>query len=246
MTPEAKPPSGKLVEVSEPQTDAERREIELEENLRRKDLTAFERSKHTTLLAEAAKEAEAEKKKELSANSADNSRGRGRPKDPTSREAISERIGIPEATIRAAEAHVAAAERYPILEKPGWSQVAAMKAAGEEAEKGFGRSPAETSKKGGRPSESDSSRAVEERPGIPRATIQDAEAHVAAAPALLDVDEVARMLSCSPRHVRRLADRGALPRGVRLGRLLRWRREEVEVWIQQGCPNSRASFRQRP
>jgi len=58
--------------------------------------------------------------------------------------------------------------------------------------------------------------------------------------ALLDVQAVAAMLNCSPRQVYRLADRGALPRPVRLGRLVRWCRAAIEIWIADGCPSCRA------
>ncbi len=54
--------------------------------------------------------------------------------------------------------------------------------------------------------------------------------------ALLDVDEVALVLKCSARTVCRLAGSGRIPRPVRLGGLVRWRREVVEDWIASGCP----------
>ncbi len=47
-------------------------------------------------------------------------------------------------------------------------------------------------------------------------------------PALLDVEAVARLLSCSTRHVRRLADSGRMPWPLKLGTLIRWKRSEVE------------------
>jgi predicted DNA-binding transcriptional regulator AlpA len=56
--------------------------------------------------------------------------------------------------------------------------------------------------------------------------------------AMLDVWGVARLLQCSVRHVRRLADRDAMPRPVRLGALTRWRRVEIDRWIESGCPAS--------
>lgn len=72
----------------------------------------------------------------------------------------------------------------------------------------------------------------------------------AAAPAaLLDVGAVADLLGCSARHVYRLADRGAMPRPVRLGSLIRWRRSTgdamtgVEDWIAAGCPSCREARR---
>ena len=54
--------------------------------------------------------------------------------------------------------------------------------------------------------------------------------------AMLDVRAVAAMLSCSTRHVYRLADAGRLPRPVKLGALVRWRAEEIAEWIAAGCP----------
>lgn len=54
---------------------------------------------------------------------------------------------------------------------------------------------------------------------------------------LLDVRAVAALLGgCSTRHVYRLADAGRMPRPVRLGSLVRWRRAEVLDWIAAGCP----------
>jgi len=54
--------------------------------------------------------------------------------------------------------------------------------------------------------------------------------------ALIDVNAVALMLSCSPRHVYRLCDAGRMPRPVRLGSLVRWDRSVIEAWIADGCP----------
>lgn len=52
---------------------------------------------------------------------------------------------------------------------------------------------------------------------------------------LLDVRSVAKLLACSTRHVLRLADGGKLPRPIRVGTLLRWRREDLAGWIASGC-----------
>jgi excisionase family DNA binding protein len=57
----------------------------------------------------------------------------------------------------------------------------------------------------------------------------------APAPALLDVRAVAVLLDCSPRHVYRLADAGHMPPPVRLGALVRWRRQDIETWLAGGC-----------
>ena len=55
-------------------------------------------------------------------------------------------------------------------------------------------------------------------------------------PALLDVDGVAGLLTCSTRHVYRLADAGRMPRPVKLGALSRWPRTAVLDWVAEGCP----------
>ncbi len=67
----------------------------------------------------------------------------------------------------------------------------------------------------------------------------DAAPAVEPAAALLDVRAVAALLDCSCPHVRRLADAGRMPRPLRLGSLLRWRRTDLDAWIQAGCPNCR-------
>jgi excisionase family DNA binding protein len=59
--------------------------------------------------------------------------------------------------------------------------------------------------------------------------------------ALISIDEVAGILDCSTRHVRRLVDSGRIPRPVKLGALLRWVRTEIDQWIAAGCPNCRKS-----
>jgi excisionase family DNA binding protein len=53
---------------------------------------------------------------------------------------------------------------------------------------------------------------------------------------LIDVGKVAVLLACSVKQIYRMADSGRMPRPVKLGRLNRWRRDEIEAWIQAGCP----------
>lgn len=53
---------------------------------------------------------------------------------------------------------------------------------------------------------------------------------------MIDVNVVAEMIGCSPRHARRMADGGLMPRPIRLGGLIRWRRSDILEWIQAGCP----------
>jgi excisionase family DNA binding protein len=54
-------------------------------------------------------------------------------------------------------------------------------------------------------------------------------------PALLDVQAVAQLLGCSPRHIYRMSDAGAMPPPVRLGALVRWRRKDIDTWLAGGC-----------
>ena len=52
---------------------------------------------------------------------------------------------------------------------------------------------------------------------------------------LLDINAVAALLSCSNRHIYRLADSGRMPAPYKLGNLCRWSRDEIEKWISGGC-----------
>ncbi len=52
---------------------------------------------------------------------------------------------------------------------------------------------------------------------------------------MLDVDDVARLLNCSGRHVYRLVDSGLMPRPVKIGALNRWSKQAVGEWIANGC-----------
>ena len=54
--------------------------------------------------------------------------------------------------------------------------------------------------------------------------------------ALLDVHEVAALLSCSVRHVHRLARSGRMPAALRVGSLVRWDGGCIRAWIDTGCP----------
>lgn len=60
---------------------------------------------------------------------------------------------------------------------------------------------------------------------------------------LLDVATVAKFCGCSARTVRRLSDAGRMPPPIRLGSLVRWRRAELEAWIDAGCPSQQAGGR---
>ena len=52
---------------------------------------------------------------------------------------------------------------------------------------------------------------------------------------LLDVQAVAAILACSPRHVYRLTDAGKMPSPLRVGSLVRWSKASIEDWVAGGC-----------
>jgi len=53
---------------------------------------------------------------------------------------------------------------------------------------------------------------------------------------LIDGYQLASLLRCSTRHVHRLARSRRMPSPLRLGTALRWRRIDIDQWINQGCP----------
>ena len=62
---------------------------------------------------------------------------------------------------------------------------------------------------------------------------------------LVDVEAVAAMLGVSTRSVWRLSDAARMPRPVRLGTSVRWKRDEVAGWIGAGCPRPAAATGRR-
>lgn len=56
---------------------------------------------------------------------------------------------------------------------------------------------------------------------------------------LLNVRAVAELLNCSATHVWQLVDLGNMPAPLRIGALLRWRRQIVERWLAAGRPRVR-------
>lgn len=57
---------------------------------------------------------------------------------------------------------------------------------------------------------------------------------------LLSVQDVCRMLGCSRRTVYRLKDSGQMPPSIKIGGMVRWRPDEIQSWINDGCPETRA------
>ncbi len=54
---------------------------------------------------------------------------------------------------------------------------------------------------------------------------------------LLNVKEVAALLGCSTRHVRRLRKKGKMPKPLKLGQLVRWRRSGHPEMDRRGLPD---------
>ena len=72
---------------------------------------------------------------------------------------------------------------------------------------------------------------------VPGGRTARADSQLASSAELLDVKTVAELLGgCSTRHVYRLADAGRMPKPVKLGSLIRFRRAELQAWIDAGCP----------
>lgn len=60
---------------------------------------------------------------------------------------------------------------------------------------------------------------------------------------LLAVEDVAGLIGCSRRHVYRMADGRQMPAPVKVGALTRWRRDEIDRWISEGCKPLRRARR---
>jgi hypothetical protein len=94
-------------------TESEKREIELEENLRRKDLTELEQSKSRRELAKRVGERLA--RESFSKTILPKPQG-GRPDKPNSLPNIAKEMGVTKQTLINDDQHVAAVEQYPALE----------------------------------------------------------------------------------------------------------------------------------
>jgi excisionase family DNA binding protein len=55
-------------------------------------------------------------------------------------------------------------------------------------------------------------------------------------PLLMSAAQLASRLNMSIRTIWRFHSAGKLPDPIRLGRLVRWRRAEIERWVAAGCP----------
>jgi len=57
---------------------------------------------------------------------------------------------------------------------------------------------------------------------------------------LVVLPQITARLRCSRRHFLRLVERGLAPKPLKLGTLLRWRQETIEIWIAAGCTMPRS------
>ncbi len=62
---------------------------------------------------------------------------------------------------------------------------------------------------------------------------------------LMNVQDVARELRVSSRHIWAMLSKGAIPAPLRAGRAVRWRRDDIERWIAAGMPARQAFEAQR-
>ena len=54
-------------------------------------------------------------------------------------------------------------------------------------------------------------------------------------PELLTIRELAKVLKLSPRSIWRLVKNQQLPAPVRIGGSIRWRADDISLWIAKGC-----------
>jgi excisionase family DNA binding protein len=60
---------------------------------------------------------------------------------------------------------------------------------------------------------------------------------------LIDAKQAGQKLGCSWRTVYRLADRGVIPAGFKLGALRRWDSAELDAFIAAGCKTPKPARR---
>lgn len=55
-------------------------------------------------------------------------------------------------------------------------------------------------------------------------------------PLMMGIQELARQLQCSKRHITNLRNSRRIPPPVMLGNIVRWPRRVIEAWVNSGCP----------
>lgn len=53
---------------------------------------------------------------------------------------------------------------------------------------------------------------------------------------LLNLKEVSELLQISKRTVYRLIAQGKLPNFIKIGGSIRWKSEDINLWVENGCP----------
>jgi len=56
-------------------------------------------------------------------------------------------------------------------------------------------------------------------------------------PALMTVEDVARLMTVSKRSVWRMRSSGAVPRPVKILGAVRWKGSDIRQWLDAGCPS---------
>jgi predicted DNA-binding transcriptional regulator AlpA len=56
-------------------------------------------------------------------------------------------------------------------------------------------------------------------------------------PALMTVQDVARLMTVSKRTVWRMRNSGAVPRPVKILGAVRWKGSDIRQWLEAGCPS---------
>jgi len=107
-------------------TDQELRILELEENLRRKDLSAYEQAKEMVAYVEAVWEQIQDEVDLLSDSDNKSKRRRGRPKEVDTQKKVAERAGVSQPPVSNAETHVAIADTFPFMQS--WPQYRVLEA----------------------------------------------------------------------------------------------------------------------
>ncbi|RCN55826.1 helix-turn-helix transcriptional regulator [Acidiferrobacter thiooxydans] len=60
---------------------------------------------------------------------------------------------------------------------------------------------------------------------------------------LHDIKFFAEQFGCSPRKIQLLVAAGEFPAPIRIGRLIRWREEEVAAWVQSRAAAAGTQYR---
>ena len=56
---------------------------------------------------------------------------------------------------------------------------------------------------------------------------------------LVGANELAKILSVSPRHIWRMRAAAKLPKPINFGRCVRWVLSDIQHWLYLGCPSQK-------